>query len=55
MVVSVVDSYCWWLLFLFVVSVVVSGVAVVACAGESDVGCRFYLVVVVFVCGVCCC
>ena len=53
--VSVVDSYCWWLLFLFVVSVVVSGVAVVACVGESDVGCRFYLVAVVFVCGVCCC
>ena len=36
--VSVVDSYCWWLLFLFVVSVVVSGVAVVACDGDLDVG-----------------
>ena len=36
--VSVVDSYCCWLLFLFVVSVVVSGVAVVACDGDLYVG-----------------
>ena len=52
MVVSVVDSYCWLLLlFLFVVSIVVSGVAIVACDGENDVtvACRFNLVVVVFV------
>ena len=34
---SVVD-FIWWLLFLFVVSVVVSGVAVVACDGDLDVG-----------------
>ena len=47
--VSVVDSYCWLLLFLFVVSVVVSGAAIVACDGENDVACRFNLVVVVFV------
>ena len=51
MVVSVVDSYCRWWLFLFVVSVVVSGVAVLACVGESDFGCRFFF----FASGVCCC
>ena len=46
---SVVD-FIWWLLFLFVVSVVVNGVDLVACDGENDVACRFnYLVVVVFV------
>lgn len=33
-----VVDFIWWLLFLFLVSVIVSGVAVVACDGDLYVG-----------------